>query len=199
MIIENCPVQFLFSTAYLPPVSYLQSCKAADKIKVESKEHFIKQTYRNRCYIYGPNGKQALVIPVRHENLFRIPVDEVRISNVTAWNKIHWKSINSAYRNSPFFEYFEESFLEVFENPPELLFDFNMTLLKKLLHCFGIKKEILFTDVYTSIPADSKDLRGTFHPKITIENTEPYHQVFSDRHGFISDLSSIDLLFNSGK
>jgi hypothetical protein len=186
----------LFSTAYLPPLSYLQKCMS-DKIVFESHEHFVKQTYRNRCNIAGPNGKQTLVIPVIHENLSTIPISEVKISNESPWNKIHWKSVTSAYRNAPYFEYYEDDFRELFMNPGEKLFDFNLRLLKMLFSFFKISPEISFTNEFEKSVA-YEDMRNQIHPKKNSILTPVYHQVFEDRNGFIPDLSVIDYLFNEG-
>lgn len=188
----------LFSSSYLPPISYLQRCILSEKIYIDPYEHFIKQTFRNRCNIYGPNGMQRLVIPVVHKNLFRTPVKDVRISNETSWNKIHWKSICSAYRNSPFFEFYEDDFRKIFDRPPEYLFEFNLELFQLILRLFKIDKEISFMKSYEKNHEDLVDLRNFNYPGVTVTETKPYYQVFSERHGFISDLSCIDLLFNTG-
>jgi len=186
----------LFSIAYLPPVSYLQKCMS-NAIVLESREHFVKQTYRNRCNIAGPNGKQVLVIPVVHENLATIPIKDVKISYESHWNKIHWKSITSAYRNAPYFEYYEDDFKELFMNPGEMLFDFNLQLLKMLFSFFKISPEISFTNEFEK-SVTHEDLRNQIHPKKNTTDTPNYHQVFEDRNGFIPDLSVIDYLFNAG-
>lgn len=157
----------------------------------------MKQSYRNRCYIYGPNGRQSLVIPVEHENLFRIPISEVKISYESRWNHIHWKSLCTAYRNSPYFEYFEDDFQNIYLNPPKLLFDFNLALLKMILKIFQIKKEIHFSESFEK-DTNAEDFRNHFHPKKNIAEIPEYYQVFKERFGFINDLSCIDLLFNAG-
>jgi hypothetical protein len=188
----------LFSTAYLPPISYLKSCLSSGEIIIDPHEHYIKQTFRNRCNIYGPNGKQALIIPVDHDNLFRKPLKDIKISNESHWNKIHWKSICTAYRNTPFFEFFEEDFEKIFSSPPEFLFEFNMQLFELVFKLFKVEKKISFTESYEKNYPGLSDLRNAFHPRNKYENVAPYHQVFADRHGFIEDLSCIDLLFNEG-
>ena len=188
----------LFSIAYLPPLSFINKCIETDKIIIEKHEHFIKQTYRNRCNIYGPNGKQSLIIPVVHENHFRIPIKDIRISTDIPWNKIHWKSICSAYRNSPYFEYYEEDLEKIFQNSYKFLFDFNMALLNLVFQIFKIESLISFTDSFEKHYENVEDLRNSIHPKFISKDITPYHQVFSDRHGFIKDLSCIDYLFNEG-
>ncbi len=183
----------------MPPISYLMKCLDSDSIILEQHEHYVKQTYRNRCNIYGPNGKQTLVIPVVHNNIFRTPINKVRISNETKWNNIHWKSVCAAYRNSPYFEFYEDDFRNLFENPEEFLFEFNLKLLKIIFDCFQVKAAIQLTENYQKITENpSTDLRNYFHPKKIISSKKPYRQVFKEKHGFIDDLSCIDYLFNAG-
>ena len=170
----------------------------ADVIVFEHHEHFIKQTYRNRCEIYGPNGIQPLIIPVMHANLSKSSLKDIKISFDTPWNKIHWKSICSAYRNSAYFEFFEDDFQKVYEKPNKFLCDFNLNLIYLILKLFKTTKIISCTSSFENYPASVTDFRNTFHPKKKIFIIKPYHQVFSDRHGFINDLSCIDYLFNEG-
>ncbi len=188
----------LFPIAYLPPVSYFLDCASSDHIIIEQHEHFVKQTLRNRCEIYGPNGKQLLVIPVVHENLFRIPISEVRISYSERWNKIHWRSVCAAYRNSPYFEYYEGDFSALFDSPGEYLFDFNMSLLKLLLKLFSIRTPITYTSTFDKAYNIEKDLRNEFQKTRSKSSDLKYRQVFSEKYGFIADLSAIDFLFNAG-
>src|SRR5256885_1476473 len=98
----------LFSIAYLPPISYVAEILKSKKITLEKHEHYIKQTYRNRALIYGPNGMLPLIIPVAHEDLYTKPIHEVKISYANNWQLIHWRTITSCYRNSPYFEFFED-------------------------------------------------------------------------------------------
>jgi hypothetical protein len=189
----------IFPICYLPPISYIQKLLQSEKIIIDQFEHFSKQNFRNRCYIYGPNGKQLLVIPVVHKNLFRTSIKDVRISYDSPWNKIHWKSICAAYRNSPFFEFYEDDLEKHFLNPGEYLFEFNYQLLLLVLRFFKIRKEISFTQSYQKEYSGEEDLRNFFHPGKDQLNIQSYTQVFSDKHGFINDLSCIDLLFNTGK
>ncbi|MBK8584029.1 MAG: WbqC family protein [Bacteroidetes bacterium] len=108
-------MSLLFSTAYLPPASYILQAIKAGSITIEAHEHFVKQSYRSRCSIYGPNGKQDLIIPIVHEKLYEIPIKEVKIANDSRWQKIHWRSIEAAYKNSPYFEFYEDSFRPYYE------------------------------------------------------------------------------------
>jgi hypothetical protein len=186
----------IFSTAYLPPAAYFFRLAKENAVLIDGHEHFIKQSYRSRCIIYGPNGKQDLIVPVVHQDLQTKPISEVRISYSERWQSIHWRSILAAYRNSPFFEYYEDDFKPFFENEYEFLFDFNLELLKLILKLKKVKTEILLTDKFEKTYADGFDLRNHYSPKNEFEQTASYHQVFADRHGFIDRLSVIDYLFN---
>ena len=189
----------LFSSAYLPSVEFFSILAKHNVICFEKNESFIKQTYRNRCYIYGPNGKQPLIIPVNRANNTKI--NEVRIDYTSPWNKIHWRSIESAYNKSPFFMYYSELFRPFYSKQFEFLFDFNHELIQLLVKILKLKTEILFTDEYIKGYKDSDDYRYIFSPKVNCNKTltmKEYSQVFSEKYGFISNLSIIDLLFNRG-
>jgi hypothetical protein len=187
----------LLSTAYLPPVSYIEECISSGKIILEMHEHYIKQSYRNRTNIYGANGLLPLIIPVDHQNLFQVPIKDVRISYVNPWQKIHWRSITSAYRNSPYFEFFEDEFINFYEKKYETLFEFNLLLLEKIFSLLKANVRVEFTSIYERQPTASEDLRNHFHPDKR-KDIDPYRQVFSERMGFLNDLSFIDKLFNRG-
>ena len=185
----------LLSTAYLPPISYVNECVSSGKIILEQHEHYVKQTYRNRANIYGANGMLPLIIPVQHEKLFEIPVKDVKISYSSQWQKIHWRSITSAYRNSPYFEFFEDEFAPFYAQKFETLFEFNLELMKRIFSLMKIKVEIFFTSAYEKDIESVKDLRNYFSPEKR-DPQETYRQVFAERTGFISDLSIADKLFN---
>ena len=188
----------LFSTAYLPPISAFAAMMHAEKIIFEKHEHFVKQTFRNRALIYTANGLKQLIIPIKHGNLYRVPMHEVRISYDASWNKIHWRSLESAYRKSPYFEYFESDLKPFFETPPEKLFDFNLLLIEKIFAMLKLNFNPEFTLAYEKEYAGVKDFRNYFGPEKRNLNLASYQQVFSDRHKFIPDLSILDLMFNKG-
>jgi len=189
----------LFSTAYLPSISYVGSIVKSEKIIFEKNEHYIKQTYRNRALIYSPNEIHPLIIPVAHENLYKKPIHDVKISYETNWQKIHWRTISSSYRNSPYFEFFEDDLKPYYENKTETLFEFNLSLLKKILSLLQVSLEVKFTSSYEKIsPEEIVDQRNTFQSDKRNLKLPSYTQVFSEKHGFISDLSILDLLFNKG-
>lgn len=166
---------------------------------IEQHEHYVKQTHRNRALIYGTNGILPLIIPVQHENLFSIPIHEVKIVPDTNWQKVHWRSLVSAYRNSAFFEYFEDDFAKLYQQKSETLFAFNLELLRLIFRFLNADISISFTSSYQKDVHDLDDLRTTFESSYLSKTPETsYRQVFSGKHGFISNLSVIDLLFNEG-
>jgi len=186
----------LLSTAYLPPVHYFQKIVSAEKVFIEKHEHFVKQTFRNRCRILGANGVQVLSIPLvnTHEKSF---ITEKKIAYGQNWQRQHWRSIESAYRNSPFFIYYADELKMFYENKFEFLFEYNTELLKTLLMLLKLKKEIHFTENFEKEAKDDlRDMSSYTEPADL--NLKPYTQVFSDKHGFQSNLSIIDLLFNKG-
>jgi hypothetical protein len=190
----------LFSS-YLPPVSYFAYLASKTPVIIEQWEHYPKQTYRNRCHIHSANGLLPLSIPVLRGNLDHTAMKNVRISQEVNWQKIHWRSIESAYRSSPFFEYYEEEFSGFYEKKCSYLLDFNSELLAVLLKILKISPDISFSGMYLkSYGNEVLDLRDTIHPKkdTALFRFEPYYQVFEKKNGFIPDLSIIDLLFNTG-
>lgn len=187
----------LLSTAYLPPISYFRKIARAGSFTIEKHEHFIKQTYRNRCHIYGANGVQSLSIPLvnTHEKTL---ITGKKIAYIQNWQQQHWRSLESAYRNSPYFIYYEDALKVFYENKFELLFEYNTELLKALLKLLKITAELSFTADFEKGAAE--DLRNAISPKNMVDenNCLRYTQVFEEKHGFKPDLSIVDLLFNAG-
>jgi hypothetical protein len=185
----------LLTTAYLPSLSYLREVLRTDDVVLEGQEHFVKQTYRNRCEILTANGTLSLSIPLEKQADKEITCRK-RISYAENWQQQHWRTITSAYKGSPYFEFFEDDLRPFYEQRFELLMDYNTALLKSVLHILRVKKEIRFTEHYDPHPADIKDLRVLPHP--AKEAIMPYYQVFSIGSEFVPGLSCIDALFNIG-
>ena len=216
----------LLTTAYFPPISYfaaiaedmegLVRTKGEDRrsipssplspstIYIEACENYQKQSYRNRCHFYAADGKQSLSFPITHsEGTHKHLLSEVLIDYSTPWVLQHKRAIISAYRTSAYFEYYQDELFAILDSKPERLLDLNTRLLEFFLDKIGIKAEIRMTENYSQ-NTDCEDLREVIHPKRPdnilekLELNKPYFQVFAEKHGFIPDLSIMDLLFNEG-
>lgn len=188
----------LLSTAYLPSVSYLSQVINHDNIVLEKHENFVKQTYRNRCEIVTANGKLSLSIPLIKQADKEL-ISGKKISYAEDWQKQHWRAITSAYKNSPYFEFFEDEFKTFYENKYEFLFDYNTQLLQTVLNILRIKKQIEFTSHFEIIPNNIIDLRHLSEiSNSNVADINPYYQVFADKLGFTPNVSCLDALFNIG-
>ncbi len=185
---------------YLPPVEYFSNLtRFKEDLLIERFEHFPKQTYRNRASIYSPNGKLDLIIPVVKGSKVHTKIKDVRISYEANWQRLHWMSLQTCYRSSAFFEFYEHDFVKFYEKKTEFLFDFNLEILELLLKMLRIRADLRFTDQYEAAPESRTDFRDLMHPKRPSGYTaKSYYQVFQDRHGFLPNLSIADLLFNHG-
>lgn len=129
------PFSLLLSTAYAPPVSYFTKLYHVGEglVGIEAEENYIKQTYRNRCHILGPNGLQALTIPVEQSSSPKTPIREVRLSEHGSWRHLHLQALSTAYGASPFYEYYIDDLLPIYERGYRYLWDFNEALFTQLL------------------------------------------------------------------
>jgi hypothetical protein len=187
----------LLSTAYLPNVHYLSQVINCDTIVIEKHENFVKQTYRNRCDIATASGKLSLSIPLIKQADKEL-ISDKKISYAEDWQKQHWRTIVSAYKNSPYFEFFEDEFKPFYENQFEFLLDYNTQLLQTILHILRVKKQIEFTQTFELNPPQVIDLRNLSDiEKIDVE-VKSYYQVFADKIGFTPNVSCLDALFNIG-
>ena len=188
----------LLSTAYLPTSYYLSQVINHHNVVLEKHEYFIKQTYRNRCEIATANGKLTLSIPLIKQADKEL-IFEKKISYAEDWQKQHWRAISSAYKNSPYFEFFEDEFKPFYENQYEFLFEYNTQLLQTILNILRIKKQVEFTQNFEIHPNNIYDLRClSDFTNSDIPLSKPYYQLFADRSGFIPNLSCLDALFNIG-
>ncbi len=190
--------------AYLPPIAWCARIWNQPVVRLEAQEHFQKGTYRNRCLIASPNGIQRLSIPLVHGKHQQTPIREVRIAYDTSWQLQHWRSIMAAYGNAPFFEHYRDALKTCYEQPFEFLFDFNFALLQHVFHKIGWPGTWEFTENYMPKDAASTfDFRDTVSPKSAVVPAwffpAPYSQVFMEKHGFLPDLSILDLLFCCGR
>ncbi|MGY4386245.1 hypothetical protein ACVWYN_003296 [Pedobacter sp. UYP24] len=191
----------IFPIFYMPPVSYFSGLKEVDfNFVLEHYEHFPKQTYRNRASVYSPNGILDLIVPVVRGSKIHTTIKDVKISNEFNWQRLHWKSLESCYRNSAYFEYYENEFSEFYTRSYTFLIDLNLDILQWLLKQLKKPNEFKFSEEYFRDPSPMADLRSTMtvRKRADVQNVKPYFQVFDDRHGFIPNLSMVDLLFNQG-
>lgn len=195
----------ILNTAYLPPIQYLAKIVSHSNIEIEVYESYAKQSYRNRCVILSCNGILPLSIPVIKVNGNNTLTKDIVIDYSTNWQKLHWKAIESAYRNSTYFDFVADVLNPFYIRREELLINFNSNLLGEVLNFIQVEKRIAYTkDYLKSYPLDVDDFREVIHPKsqnltndISFEPIK-YYQVFDDRFDFQPNLSVIDLLFNEG-
>jgi len=196
--------KILVSTAYFAPVRYFTKLAGTPTVYIEQHENFIKQTYRNRTVILGANGPISLIVPVEKGRGQKIPIKDLRISHDEEWQRNHWKTIFSAYNSSPFFEYYADDIEHFFRKKPDFLFDFNQQITETLAEILEISVDLVLTDDFENIPDDCINLREQISPKTHRIDADPhfipqpYTQVFSEKFGFVPDLSILDLLFNEG-
>jgi hypothetical protein len=189
----------LLLPTYFPSISHFAVMVQSENITFEMEDNFQKQTNRNRTYIYSPNGIQLLNIPVKHSKMAHQKTKDVLIENEFDWQKQHFKSLEAAYRSSPFFEFFEDDILPIFEKKHTYLMDLNMEVLKIVTKCLRMKLEFGKTTEYFHEVENVSDFRYLANGKKDQNSFEKYPQVFDDKHGFINNLSVLDLLFNEGK
>jgi hypothetical protein len=186
---------------YLGPISYYARMLEYDDVLIEREDNFQKASYRNRCHIVNSTGLQRLTIPVEGGRDRHILYKDLRISYWENWQQLHWRSLETAYSNSPFFEYYADYFKQYYTHEYEYLFEFNDHLMKLLLRLLEIEVPVAHTKEFAREPAKGViDMRLKLKP-----DKEPndvllpeYYQVFADRNGFIKDVSAIDLVFNTG-
>ena len=186
---------------YLAPVPLYVHLYAADRLVIDDVSPFVKQTYRSRAAIASESGAQQLTIPVVHDG-GRVAMRDVRISEHGNWRHQHWNAIVSAYRKSPFFEYYADDFAHFYEEKDGFLMDFNLRLHGVVSELLGLERGVEFLSARDVDAAAVSDLRNIAEPKVLASmrgvGELPYYQVFAQRNGFIPSLSIVDLLFNTG-
>lgn len=192
----------LLSSAYWAPVEYYTKICSGAPVWVDVHEHYVKQTYRNRCVIATAGGLQALTVPVMKFATDKCPMKDVRISDHGNWRHVHWNALESAYRNSPFFEYYADDILPFYTHRWEFLVDFNEAIQAKVCELIDLHPDVSRTSAFGVAGVDglcAADCRSIVNAKEQFGAvTRPYYQVFREKYGFQPNLSIADLLFNMG-
>lgn len=193
----------ILSTAYLAPVSWYVCLARSSRAVIDGGEHYVKQTWRNRCRILMPDGPQDLVIPLEQASS-HAPIRDIRISEHGQWRHHHWNALRTAYGKSPFFEYYADDFAPFYEQRHEYLLDYNEGLRQLVCSLLDIDNPVTVSGDYVEAAASgAADYRSFITPKCPTDvvpgmSLRPYYQVFSHRQSFQSNLSIVDLLFNMG-
>lgn len=193
-------MNLLIHPTYFPSISHFVAMVQADTVTFEVEDNFQKQTNRNRMYIYSPNGVQLLNIPVKHSPVGgHQKFKDVKLETAFDWQKQHFKSLEAAYRTSPFFEYFEDDIRPVFEQKHKYMMDLNFQIMEILYNCLGLPFEYKKTTEYFHTVEGFDDFRSLTNGKKDPNVFDEYTQVFEEKHGYINNLSILDLLFNEGR
>ncbi len=195
--------QALLSSAYFGPVQWYQKLHRYDRCFIERYDNYVKQTYRNRCVIAATGGPQTLTVPIERYEGRKCLMRDIRISDHGSWRHLHWNALVSSYGESPFFDYYADDIRPFFDRRWEFLFDFNLEITHTICSLLDIRPTIELTDEYLQtedVCAD--DFRDAIRPKHPLTDAtfspHPYYQVYAQKHGFIPNLSILDLLFNEG-
>ena len=193
------PSCILLSTAYLPPIEYISRIANAEETLIEKEENYIKQSYRNRCYLLTASGVKSLTVPVYLGSLHKTPVKDIRIDYSKRWQQVHLGALVSAYGSSPFFLYYYESIEKIIQHNHTFLLDLNMDLIRGILGIIKINANISYTESYIPEGKAENDFRYIISPKKKSDfRTKPYTRVFASGEEYILKLSILDLLFNMG-
>ena len=191
----------IIESQYLPPISYFAVLLKQPSIFIEQYENYQKGSYRNRCHIATANGILRLSIPLEKGKNNQTPIKEVKIYNADNWQIQHWRAIKSAYGKSPYFEFYADELCLFFEKKYDFLLDWNTDLLRFMTENIGLPVDIQLTDNYYKNDNSIMDYRNIISPKkenLNLFQDLHYGQVFEDKHGFIPNLSILDLLFCKG-
>lgn len=195
--------QALLSSAYFGPVQWFQKLHRYDRCLIERYDNYVKQTYRNRCVIAATGGPQTLTVPIERYDGSKCLMRDIRISDHGAWRHVHWNAIVSSYGESPFFDYYADDILPFFERRWKYLYDFNLDITHTVCSLLDIRPVIEPTfDYIRTEDVAADDFRDSIRPKHPLPDAafepRPYYQVYSRKHGFLPNLSILDLLFNEG-
>jgi hypothetical protein len=184
-----------------PEIAWWAAIADAPCLLLDKAEHFEKMTAHNRYRIAGANGMIQLSVPLENGRNQRAAMQDIKISNTGKWQVQHWRTITSVYKRAPYFDFYEDSLRPLFEAPFTFLTDFNLASIHWLERQLKLKIEEKQVDVYIKdYPEAVADLRqGNREAKHYSTGGFPeYYQLFSDRTGFLPNLSILDLLFAEG-
>jgi WbqC-like protein family len=188
----------LIYPTYFPNIAHFWAIVNSDSICFEVSDNYQKQSFRNRTEIYGANGKLALTVPVSYSQKNRQLYKDVKIANDESWQLQHLKSLQSAYSMSPFFEFYIDDLMPLFENHYDYILDFNLKCYDLLSDSLQLNSTSKHTSIFEIKPLENKDFRHLVKRNSKVQSFQPYTQVFTEKHDFISNLSILDLLFNEG-
>lgn len=193
-------MDILIHPNYFPNIHQFTQIIKANNILFEVSDNYQKQTFRNRTYIYGANGKLGLFIPVIHTHKNRELFKDVKISYESNWMDLHLKSLQSAYRSSPYFEYFEDDFIKLYSEKEKFIADFNIKCIKLISNLLDLDLDFKISSKYVEKTNDIIDLRDLSNARKEKKiETPKYIQVFESKHGYLNNLSILDLIFSEGK
>ena len=194
----------VLSSTYFGPIQWYQKLHRMPCI-LEQHDHFVKQTYRNRCVIATANGTQTLTVPIERYDGTKCPMRDIRISDHGNWRHLHWNALVSAYGETPFFEFYADDLRPFFEKRHTFLFDLNLDIMHTMCQLLDVRPQVQLSEHYIVLPSEDDevvDFREAIRPKHPLPdadfNPTPYYQVRAQRHGFLPNLSILDLLFNEG-
>jgi hypothetical protein len=189
----------VLSTTYLGSITWWAAVVQHKEIYLEKQENFVKQSYRNRCYIDGPNGLLMLNIPVKHKA--DKSITKVKVAYQENWHQKHWQALQTTYQNSPFFETIAPGLQNLYAQKHTFLWELNQAFISEIKGWLRLKTTFYHTKAWQAKTKNTLDWRQTIHPKVKpglVADFPTYHQMFDYRDGFKANLSIIDLLFNEG-
>lgn len=191
--------KILVSSAYFPPIEYFSLISQAEEVEIEKEENYIKQSYRNRCYILSAHGIQVLTIPVYLGSVHKTSIKDIRIDYSKRWQQVHLGAFTASYKSSPYFEFYFDHFYKIISQDHEFLLDLNLELTMAVLETLKITKTISYTTYFKPIGSIENDFRYKIAPKKESHfQGKQYIQVFNKGNGFTPGLTILDLIFNLG-
>ncbi len=189
----------LLELEYFASAEWFKLFLTSEQVLIEQYEHLVRGTHRSRCVVAGPNGKIILSIPLQRGRNQRTIMKDVKIGYEEPWQQLHVKTLNSCYRRSPYFEFFEDEVIHFFEKKYSYLIELNIASLEWIQKILTTNKEYTLTTNYEKHPENILDYRNEFDSNISKQTISPYMQPFADRNGFVGNVSMLDMIFCLGK